>query len=244
MKSYKFSSYKFLIVDDHNFSRVSVLRLLKNMGDPESASAEHGLAALDILSERPNAFHCVIADFNMPTMHGLQLLKRIRIGEKNIPRNIPVIMLTGHGETCLVKLAIELDVNSFLLKPVTKDALGQRLNNILLEEPEKYNNESWLKPAQDYEAIDVDTPILEILNENAAKQLKEEIKVEILPPAETDMMCDIADLKEWMVLAKDLVSTDGSKILTSGSQLNAQRISSLRDLAEMKLISQQIVIRK
>ena len=39
-------AHELLIVDDENFSRISVLRLLKNLGDPETDSATNGVEAL------------------------------------------------------------------------------------------------------------------------------------------------------------------------------------------------------
>ena len=50
-----------------------------------------------------------------------------------VPRNvaavpdIPIIMLTGHGERSRVIQAIELGVNEFLLKPVSSKALRDRI---------------------------------------------------------------------------------------------------------------------
>lgn len=71
MSAHSFPNQTFLIVDDHNFSRITVLRLLKNLGDPQTLSATNGIEALALLEQRSNQIHAMILDFNMPVMHGL-----------------------------------------------------------------------------------------------------------------------------------------------------------------------------
>ena len=45
--------------------------------------------------------------------------------------NVPIIMLTGHGERSRVVEAIQIGVNEFLLKPVSTKALQSRLISVL-----------------------------------------------------------------------------------------------------------------
>ncbi|MBD3266092.1 response regulator [bacterium] len=245
MGKYSFPDASLLIVDDENFSRITVLRLLKNLGDPKTESATNGLEAFTILEQRAQYVDCVIADFNMPVMHGLQLLKRIRTGASDIPRNMPVIMLTGHGDTCLVNLAIELDVNTFILKPATADALGQRLSQILIMDKD---DESWIKSVEDYEQIDVDTPIVDILKKNAKTQVKiKSPKPEKPEPQEyttESVQYRLGDLKEWMQLAKTVSGPTGQVFIRAGTNLSRKHIEQLKGLLEMKLIEDAIFIKK
>jgi DNA-binding NarL/FixJ family response regulator len=80
----------------------------------------------------------------MGLMTGLALLKDIRTGRHvHIPRTQNFIMLTSHGEEAVVRAAIELDVNGYLRKPVTKEALVKALHRAfnrkpVLKSPEAY----------------------------------------------------------------------------------------------------------
>jgi DNA-binding response OmpR family regulator len=45
--------------------------------------------------------------------------------------NVPIIMLTGHGERSRVVEAVRLGVHEFLLKPVSGNALRARLLSVI-----------------------------------------------------------------------------------------------------------------
>ena len=124
------SPYTILLVDDVTFSRQTVMRLLKTMGDPEVHQAENGAEAMEVLqSERMVDF--VLSDFKMPGFNGLQLLKAIRTGQTAARRETPFAMVTGYSDRHLVDMALALDVNAFLVKPISKKALAMRLDKML-----------------------------------------------------------------------------------------------------------------
>lgn len=136
-----------LLVDDENFSRKLVAGLLADMGAPTVLEAANGEEALTILGDR--AVDLIISDFNMPKIHGLELLRAVRTGSS---RAMPFAMLTGYSEKMLVDLALALDANAFLIKPVSKDGLKNRLIKMLAY----VHTGDWLKDEEDYKAIDVD----------------------------------------------------------------------------------------
>lgn len=136
-----------LLVDDENFSRKVVAGLLADMGAPTVLEAANGEEALTILGDR--VVDLIISDFNMPKVHGLELLRAVRTGSN---RAMPFAMLTGYSEKMLVDLALALDANAFLIKPVSKDGLKNRLIKML----SFVHSGDWLKDEEDYKAIDVD----------------------------------------------------------------------------------------
>src|SRR5262249_2017601 len=73
--------------------------------------------------------------FMMPNVNGLQLLKAIRTGRARCRRDLPVAMLTAVSDQDLVGAALALDVNAFLLKPASVQALSQRIARMLEEPP-------------------------------------------------------------------------------------------------------------
>jgi DNA-binding response OmpR family regulator len=69
----------------------------------------------------------VILDWEMPLLNGAELVRIVRSpGVFSVP-DVPIIMLTGHGERWRVMEAANLGVNEFLKKPVSGKALLDRI---------------------------------------------------------------------------------------------------------------------
>ncbi len=149
-----------LVVDDERYSRTIVAHVLRDLGGPNVVQAQDGVDALEALDAAKGKFAFVISDFNMPRMHGLQLLKEIRVGHGQINRAMPFAMVTGFSEKHLVDLALALDVNAFLVKPVSKRGLEKRLEKML----RVIRRDLWLK----YRAVYDDIPVDSVLDELTA----------------------------------------------------------------------------
>lgn len=141
-----FQQQTVLVVDDEPFSQGLVAQMLRRAGAGEVLLAANGYEALDILERQ--AVTAIIIDFRMPGIHGLELLKRIRTGKTAAPRNLICVMLTGHAVRHLVGLAIVLDVDTFLAKPVSLETLVKHLSRSL-----QYRFEPL--PVDEYDAVDV-----------------------------------------------------------------------------------------
>lgn len=242
MKGTVFGRHTLMVVDDDKLTRVTLLRLFKNLGDPEVHCAENGSEALSILEQRNQQIDCVLLDFNMPVIHGLQMLKLIRSGMKKIRRNMPVALLTGYGEPTLVKLAMELDANTFVLKPVSKDVLVPRLQEILCIDRDDY---TWIKTPEDYLKIDVDCPIADILEANAKSQIasKDLYKGEVQVSDAEWEECFIDDLEEKQVLSRHVTGSDDILYFPAETTVTTKIIARLRDLHAMKLIGETVFLK-
>lgn len=64
-------------------------------------------------------YAAVLTDVKMPLMDGLELLERI----KNIDPELPVIVITGHGDVTMAVTAMQKGAYDFLQKPVDEDML-------------------------------------------------------------------------------------------------------------------------
>lgn len=139
-----FETLRVLVIDDDRAVLEVVDGLLRSAGIAGVVKAVSALGALNILADKHKRFSCIICDYGMDMMDGLTLLKEVRSGKHSyIPRDQCFIMLTAHGQEAVVRAAIELDVNGYVRKPVTKDSLTKALHRAFnrtpaLKAPEAY----------------------------------------------------------------------------------------------------------
>ena len=89
----------------------------------------------------------VVLDWEMPLLNGPELVRIVRSPGVFPTPDIPIIMLTGHGERWRIVEAIKLGVNEFLCKPVSAKALFDRMISILLKPRESVQVGSYYGPA-------------------------------------------------------------------------------------------------
>jgi len=120
-----------LVVDDSPFMRAVVRSLLSNIGVKRIIEAGDGIAALEkIREDTPDV---VILDWEMPLLNGPELVRIVRSPGIFPTPDIPIIMLSAHGEHWRILESVKLGVNEFLCKPVSAKALFERLISILLK---------------------------------------------------------------------------------------------------------------
>jgi two-component system chemotaxis response regulator CheY len=119
-----------LVVDDNAFMRKLVRSMLANIGVKTVFEAADGIDALEMI--RTAAPDVVILDWEMPLLNGPELVRIVRSPAVFPMPDIPIIMLTGHGDRRRVLQSMQLGVNEVLCKPVSAKALFDRLVSILL----------------------------------------------------------------------------------------------------------------
>ncbi|MDY8107777.1 response regulator [Fulvimarina sp. 2208YS6-2-32] len=119
--------FKVLIADDHRTSRMIVVDALNQLGISNVVIAGDGEEALKMMMASPA--HMVISDFNMPKLDGLQLLKALRSYKPTT--KTPFLILSGRGDRELVKQAIGLGANNYLLKPITVPVLKKTIEAVV-----------------------------------------------------------------------------------------------------------------
>jgi len=120
-----------LLVDDSPFIRTIVRGLLNNIGVKGVTEAGDGIAALELIRETPP--DVIILDWEMPLLNGPELVRIVRSPGVFPTPDIPIIMLTAHGEHWRIVESVKLGVNEFLCKPVSAKALFERLISIVLK---------------------------------------------------------------------------------------------------------------
>lgn len=120
-----------LIVDDNAFMRKIVRGLLSTMGIKKIAEAGDGIRGLELI--RVASPDLVILDWEMPLLDGPGLVRIIRSPGVFAFPDIPIIMLTAHGDRWRVLEAARIGINEFVCKPVSAKVLRDRLISILLK---------------------------------------------------------------------------------------------------------------
>ena len=125
----RLAAIKVLVVDDEHYMRKVVRTLLMSNGVRNIVEAADGPSGLEqIRNVQPDM---VILDWEMPGLDGAGFVRMVRSPQTFPMPDIPIIMLTGHGERSRVIEAVEIGVNEFLLKPVSSKALRDRMVAVL-----------------------------------------------------------------------------------------------------------------
>jgi two-component system chemotaxis response regulator CheY len=124
---------KILVVDDSRTMRKIVRNALEAMGYAATSIVEaaDGLEAIQKLRECQGKIDIILADWNMPNMNGLTLIKELQ-GIDQL-RKIPVIMVTGEAQRDHVMEAIRAGARNYIVKPFTPETLRQKVLAIEME---------------------------------------------------------------------------------------------------------------
>ena len=237
MSNFDFSGLSVLLVDDVNFSLETVTRQMAGHGLKRIHHAKNGAEGLEILSDSTAEVKFVISDFNMPVMHGLEFLKAVRCGDHGIGRSMPFALLTRHADKHLVDMALALDVNAFLVKPMSKKGLETRLGKMLRQTI----SESWLKPVDIYETVNIDLALAGIrMPETAPGPPKSRgvyvdgaRKSAISSGSADEHRVNLDSIHDNVVLSRDVFADNGRLLLATGVELTPRTISVLVDLRDL-----------
>ncbi len=115
---------KILVVDDAEFLRVRISKMLSGEGH-DILEAENGLKAIETYkASKPDL---VLMDITMPEMDGLAALKEI----KSFDPGARVVMLTALGQESVVLQAIKSGSRDFVVKPFEKERVLSAISKLL-----------------------------------------------------------------------------------------------------------------
>ena len=117
---------KIFLAEDEVIVRETIKRMIpwEDLGFELVGEAADGEMALPLLlRQKPDL---LITDIKMPFIDGLTLAK---VAKKEIP-GLKVVILSGYDDFNYAKQAINIGVEDYLLKPITKNALIERLTEI------------------------------------------------------------------------------------------------------------------
>jgi two-component system chemotaxis response regulator CheY len=97
---------------------------LKELGY-EVCEAGNGKEALKVMAAEKATVNLVLADWNMPEMNGLELLKQLRLDPELA--SLKILMVTTENDLDHIVSALEAGANEYVMKPFTKDILREKL---------------------------------------------------------------------------------------------------------------------
>ena len=115
---------KIFLAEDEVIVRETIKRMIpwEELGFELVGEAADGEMALPLLiRQKPDL---LITDIKMPFMDGLTLAK---LAKKELPE-LKIVILSGYDDFNYAKQAINIGVEDYLLKPITKNALIERLS--------------------------------------------------------------------------------------------------------------------
>lgn len=120
-----------MLVDDDPVSRGLLRQILgREPGVSFVAEAEDGQAAWELLERRTVVDICVL-DLMMPRMGGLEFLRKVR-AEASC-KNLKVIVCSVVRDTESIRMALDLEVDGYILKPFKADMVRQIFERTALQ---------------------------------------------------------------------------------------------------------------
>lgn len=117
---------RLLVVDDEPLISKMLTQMLSRIGYEVTAST-CPIDALRIFSKTPDRFDLVLTDMAMPELDGLELIKKIR----QINAEVPVVISTGNNTDINEFEVQSLNIAGFLKKPARKKELADLVSTSL-----------------------------------------------------------------------------------------------------------------
>lgn len=121
------SPYRVLIVDDSMFVTKQIGQILTSEGFEIAATASDGADGFEKYKELYPNIDLVTMDITMPKMDGVTSLEKIMEFDKNAK----VIMISALGKQDLVKKSLLLGAKNYIVKPLDRKKVLERVVMIL-----------------------------------------------------------------------------------------------------------------
>lgn len=128
-KTVDYEQFTILVIEDQPFVRRTIMQILTQIGFRRIAEADNGETGLqECIRTNPDLIVC---DIDMKPVSGLQFLANLRNSFEVRNNRTPVVFLTNHTESEIVKKAMSLGVNGFVVKPPSIGGLKERVDRLL-----------------------------------------------------------------------------------------------------------------
>lgn len=180
-----------LYVEDDEMIKNNTIVTLDLVG-ATIVSASNGQEGVEKFLEHKDNIDIILSDLSMPIMNGLDMIEQI----KEHKNDIPIIITTAHQEISYLKRAIELNVTSYILKPIKITNIVESI--IKAMEPIKLKKE----------LVEKNEELLKLNNslEEKIQQRTEELE----KLASTDFLTGVNNRRNFFTLAKEKIKNEDS----------------------------------
>lgn len=127
MENYTFPLYlNLLVAEDEVASSLYLKTILNKYVSGDVTMAKDGKIAWEYFQNNRDKIDVVITDINMPNLDGIELSKLIR----EVDDKIPIVITTALDNNSFLKIAIELGIYQYIIKPVQSKNIEQVLLDI------------------------------------------------------------------------------------------------------------------
>jgi two-component system chemotaxis response regulator CheY len=123
----KMIPYNVLVADDSITERKLIQQFLKSADFHIIGEAINGEETFNKLNSLHGQVDILCLDYRLPDMNGSEVIQRVR---PLFPKLI-IILITAHTEKEIVEEAVKLKVNAFLVKPISKSSIYEKLTFLL-----------------------------------------------------------------------------------------------------------------
>lgn len=121
------SSFRYLVVDDSEFARRNMTKILTSVGGEAAGFAVNGREAIEqYMKLKPDL---VFMDITMPEMEGVEAVQEIM--DRDAAAKIVMVSSNGYQE--MIKAALESGAKHFLTKPVEPKQVASVVSFVLGE---------------------------------------------------------------------------------------------------------------
>lgn len=120
---------KILVIEADKLTRDGILKILINLGYQHTVGVDSTAQALTLFET--DQFSLVFTAIFMPKTNGLDLIKRIRMNKTFAKPNTRIIALGRLTESKSLGIAMALNVNDVVVKPLLPNVIGEKINRII-----------------------------------------------------------------------------------------------------------------
>lgn len=119
------SRFRCLVVDDSEFARRNMTKIVESVGGEAAGFAVNGREAIEqYMKLKPDL---VFMDITMPEMEGVEAVQEIM----NRDATAKIVMVSSNGFQEMIKTALESGAKHFLTKPVEQHQLASVVSFVL-----------------------------------------------------------------------------------------------------------------
>lgn len=116
-----------LVVDDEEIMRLTAKSILEQCGY-KVITAQNGFEGINLYNQYKNDIKCVLLDYSMPKLSGLETYKQI----KSINQSVKVLLTSGFVKDNQLNECLTEGMNDFIQKPFTIESLSIKINKIII----------------------------------------------------------------------------------------------------------------